>query len=253
MNVIIETNLPLDNGNKLFSYSSNRTQPLHTYVTTTMTPSRPKRSRWDTTTTTTTEPPTKQAKLTLNNDKLNRAQALKAKIAAQLTALKASNASKVTSSSSTRNHVVSSSMKKARVLELDFEKPDLNDIRTVKANQSSVVMLSDAADTATNMNMNEPNRSNYSKNHHVNKKNQEKGKFNPYLTSYKNSDDDDEDNNEVLLDNRIEKMEKIRRAHRPIHFVPQGVFIEKGERKRAKVCVRVCACVFMFFCTCLCL
>ena len=202
---------------------------------------RTKRNRWDTAPSSLDEPKAKQAKLD-DDDKISRAKALKEKIAAQLAALKSKS---VTSSS--RNGNESSKtlqmdqnktkstgvLKKARVLELNLDdaKPNLDEIRTVKANQTIV----EKSDDLISSNVKD------SQKEKAVQETKKKEKINPYLIHLEgNLDDADGDaaaasTEEVLLDGRIDKLQKVRRAHRPIHFVPAGVFIQKGERKRAKV------------------
>eukprot|EP00814_Leptocylindrus_danicus_P019297 CAMPEP_0116013960 /NCGR_PEP_ID=MMETSP0321-20121206/6016_1 /TAXON_ID=163516 /ORGANISM="Leptocylindrus danicus var. danicus, Strain B650" /LENGTH=581 /DNA_ID=CAMNT_0003483567 /DNA_START=216 /DNA_END=1961 /DNA_ORIENTATION=+ len=56
-----------------------------------------------------------------------------------------------------------------------------------------------------------------------------KKKVNPYLSTAESNAEE-----EVLLDGRLDKVQKLRRSHRPLTFVEPGVYIKKGERKREK-------------------
>lgn len=177
-----------------------------------------KRSRWDSV-----------SSSSINNSSesitnaADRAKALKSRISAQLAALKQRKAA-AAARTSILKPTVDPPKKKAKVYSLDLDqKPDLSQIRTVKLSGGQ-----------TNDNKSADR--------------EKKPKINPYLlhrhevsenarkrSSLKDeSDAAHENGTETLLDSRIDKLEKLRKRHLPMSFIKPGVFIEKGERTRAK-------------------
>lgn len=167
-------------------------------MTQTEPPVRKKRSRWDTAPVDGAQQPNKQAKLdpqaAAKAAKLAKARALKDRIKAQLANLKRSSAV-ATPTTTTKTSAVTVAKVEKRAKVYDINLELKPDISEIRTAKANIAT---------------------------------KKKVNPYLSTAESNED------EVLLDDRLDKVQKLRRSHRPLTFVEPGVYIKKGERKREK-------------------